>query len=968
MATIHISDPKDRPYGELSIAAYTPMVINGESYKTVMNYAYSSMLRQSGAKAVVKNASTADLFKLFSEYLDQEAKNVQSHAVGPAYKAKFSSGPMKGELDTLLLETGTRKILYYSQSNNTLGINPITNAGQNIVGLALMGIRHELHMRARDRQRSVDQDQLEEDIYRSYLIYYGALRRMRSGDSLSDYQDLSNSDLFNRIGRDLMDKDGIRGSSPEEVLVSIAPSRESVIRMYKNDNLPSIVIDGIHHQGYMIKGIRAEKLRGLRCRLLGEQRRAIFECVAEFVMQNDYEGISPSDFREAIQQAETEADNTEINSLIGMAIECYFKGELPEIEECMTERTRHIYIPTPQEVSEAEKVDMSIPALAVASSATWEEDTSVNQDPIQLWNDHDPRMDPKFAVLLPASETGEIIIGNRAFASVSAFIVYRTMMFYSDVNSVSDTEKLYQHYFRQGEDRSLVPLAEIINRFNDFKDHHYSRRLSDYAKYAIDKSYNQSRSKQDLLLSTGNKEMVFVVHCGQNQPCDKILGASYTRSHKQLILTGANVVGKHLADVRDRLRAERATLAPTSITSDDIGQLIREQPFINSWLTMKLSDYCRTIQKIWKYHSGRVLSRETDGVRPREDRITLALAKAAIDNVYVKCDHLRALESLVPGDPPKYFKAVLHSIKGFCQSTGDGGECPHGILVFLWQRISVMLYFIVQQLREATDSTVISVISVIATAEMLNTEGIDTDTCPRLADDDYDSCIASALLNILSGIANLNLKHAKNIDPYIGREAVNVAISIILDSKDIQANYFGKAASKKVKTRTSTQYTSTRPAGGLKRPTTKSLRIRTGATATPDDPVERISEHEPGEVDEDDHDRTMSEELDAAFAAMSDDDDSEADVFDDESDEDSLDGSMEMSPRRNQIIDHIRTVFPTGSIQGWEGSGGSLPRTSEVDDLLELISSAVGIIRKAKGITARTKRNRVMFFASNRNL
>ena len=964
MATIHISDPKDRPYGNLSISAYTPMVINGESYKTVLNYAYSSILRQSGGKAVVKNASTGDLFKVFSEYLDQEAKNVQSHAVGPAYKAKFSSGPMKGDLDALLLETGTRKILYYSQSNNTLGINPITNTGQNIVGLALMGIRHELHMRARERQRLTDEEQLEEDIYRSYLIYYGALRRMRSGDSLGEYQDLSNSDLFNRIGRDLMEKDGIRGTSPEEVLVSISPSRESVIRMYRNENLPGIVKNGINHQGYMIRGLRAEKLRGLRCRLLAEQRRAIFECVAEFVMKTEYEGISPSDFKEAIQQAETGADNDEMNSLIGMAIECYFKGELPEIEECMAERTRHIYIPTPQEVSEAEKVDMSIPSLAAPSTTTWDEDTTATQEPIQLWHDHDPKMDPKFAVLLPASETGDIIIGNRAFASVSAFIVFRTMLFYSDVNDNSGAEKLYQEYFRYGEDRTLVPLSDLINRFNAFRDQHYARRLGEYAKYAMDKSYQQSRSKQDLLLSTGNKEIVYVVYCGQNQPCDKVLGAAYVRSHKQLIMTGTNVVGKHLVLIRQRLREERSTQPPVTITSDDVNKLIQEQPFINSWLTMKLADYCRTIQKIWKYHSARVLSREADGIGPREDRITLDLAVAAIDNVYIKCDHLRTLESLVPGDPPEYFKSVVNSIKGFVRATGDGAECPLAILEFLWKRISVMLYFILRQLRNTRDDTVINVINVIATAEMLNTEGIDTDTCPRLADDEYDSCIASALLNILSGIAKLNLKHAKNIDPYIGKEAVNLAISIILDSKDIQANYFGKSNSKKVKTRditTPTRGTDGRPAGGFKRPTTKSLKIKTPSfpeADTQDDP------RSDGSEEDDEHDRTMMEELDAAFDAMS--DDSEADVYDDGSDEGSLDGSMEMSPRRNQIIDHVRTIFPTGSIQGWDG--GSLPKTSEVDELLELISSAVPIIRNAKGISSRTKRNRVMFFASNRNL
>ena len=966
MATIHLSDPKDRPYGELSISAYTPMVINGESYKTVLNYAYSSMLRQSGGKAVVKNASTADLFKIFSEYLDQEAQNVQSHAVGPAYKAKFSSKSMKEDLDKILLETGTRKILYYSQSNNTLGINPVTNTGQNMVGLALMGIRHELHMRAREKQHSVDQEQLEEDIYRSYLIYYGALRRMRSGDSLSDYQDLSNSDLFNRIGKDLMDKDGIRGSSPEEVLVSISPTRDSVIRMYRNSNLPSFVVDGINHQGHMIRGLRAEKLRGLRCRLLAEQRQAIFECVAELVMKNDYEGISPSDFKEAIQQAETEAGNEEINTLIGMAIECYFKGELPEIEECMTERTRHIYIPTPQEVSDAEKIDMSIPALSTHSTVNWEEDTSRSEEPIQLWHDHDPKMEPRFAILLPASETGEIVIGKHTFASVSAFIVYRTMMFYSDINDNGGADKLYQDYFRQGEDRTLVPLSEVINRFNDFKDYHYTNRLSKYAKYAIDKSYDQSRSKQDLLLSTRNKEIVYIVYCGQNQPCDKVLGAAYVRSHKQLILAGNNFVGKHLAVVRERLRAIRSTQPHVSITNNDIDTLIREQPFINSWLTMKLSDYCRTIQKVWKYHSGRVLSRESGGIRSREDRITLDLAKAAIDNVYVKCDHMRTLESIVPGDAPQYFKSVLHSIKGFCQSTGDGNECPYVMVEFLWKRISVMLYFILRQLREAGDSSVVNVINVIASAEILNTEGTDTDTCPRLADDEYDSCIASAILNILSGIANLNLKHAKNIDPYIGKEAVNVAISIILDSKDIQANYFGKNPNKKVKTRHHTpdtsEDTSTRPTGGFKRPSTKSLGVKSDYVPISEERPETGSQ----ESDEDEHelDRTLSAELDAAFDALSDDDDSEGE-FSEGSDEDSY-GSTEMSPRRNQIIDHVRTVFPTGSIQGWEG--GVLPRTQEVEELLDIISSAVTIIRKAKGITARTKRNRVMFFASNRNL
>lgn len=92
-----------------------------------------------------------------------------------------------------------------------------------------------------------------------------------------------------------------------------------------------------------------------------------------------------------------------------------------------------------------------------------------------------------------------------------------------------------------------------------------------------------------------------------------------------------------------------------------------------------------------------------------------------------------------------------------------------------WNRISVMLSVLIQNLKPATSE---NIRQVLAKSEMLASE---TANCVRILANEQDNCIVSAILNLLTGIMKFKEEFSGNLD--LDADDVILAGSIILNNK-----------------------------------------------------------------------------------------------------------------------------------------------------------------------------------------
>lgn len=93
-----------------------------------------------------------------------------------------------------------------------------------------------------------------------------------------------------------------------------------------------------------------------------------------------------------------------------------------------------------------------------------------------------------------------------------------------------------------------------------------------------------------------------------------------------------------------------------------------------------------------------------------------------------------------------------------------------------WDRLIVMIYFLIQHINNANQQ---DVRKVIASIEMLNSQKVSCEGLNSNLDDERDNCIASALANLLVGIEAFKYQYGEHIP--LGKHDINLAASIILN-------------------------------------------------------------------------------------------------------------------------------------------------------------------------------------------
>lgn len=132
-------------FGEFSNFARFPIFLDGKRWRTSEHYFQAQKFDDTAYQEEIRLAKTAmkaaQLGRDRSRKLRREWESVKVSVMRTAVLAKFSQHE---DLKTLLLSTGTRKLVEHTERDNYWGDGG-DGSGKNRLGLILMEVRTELH-------------------------------------------------------------------------------------------------------------------------------------------------------------------------------------------------------------------------------------------------------------------------------------------------------------------------------------------------------------------------------------------------------------------------------------------------------------------------------------------------------------------------------------------------------------------------------------------------------------------------------------------------------------------------------------------------------------------------------------------------------------------------------------------------------------------------------------------------------
>ena len=207
------------------------------------------------------------IYQIYNQSLQQEIFNIISDATHKGYEVRFQDP----KLQTILLRTGNFPIQYESQ-DPFLGIGADGN-GANLVGKILMQLRHNIRVRSSEAARESDLESKYKKIYDTYLAYV-ILRREISDNKkqLAEYIGMTPEQIISKFG--------------SKNITFGVPTQETVIQLYKQDQLPQVVMNEIYSPGGTLSmNMRKMMLGQLRNQLLRDKEDIIFNSYLEYMLK-----------------------------------------------------------------------------------------------------------------------------------------------------------------------------------------------------------------------------------------------------------------------------------------------------------------------------------------------------------------------------------------------------------------------------------------------------------------------------------------------------------------------------------------------------------------------------------------------------------------------------------------------------------------------------------------------------------
>jgi predicted NAD-dependent protein-ADP-ribosyltransferase YbiA (DUF1768 family) len=209
------------------------------------------------------------IYQIYNKSKQEELFNTISDAVHKGYEARLKDPDIK----RILIGTENFPIRYESQ-DPFLGMGP-DGKGSNLVGKVLMQIRHNLRVMGDIELRQVSEQSKYNDIYNTYLAYMVLRTEMFDNkNQLVEYLGLSPPQIVSKYGI----SNFVKG----------LPSQDTIIDMYKRDNLNPIVMKEIYQPGTMVINMRKTGLRRLKNRLDVDKNTFIFNSYLHYMIKKNF--------------------------------------------------------------------------------------------------------------------------------------------------------------------------------------------------------------------------------------------------------------------------------------------------------------------------------------------------------------------------------------------------------------------------------------------------------------------------------------------------------------------------------------------------------------------------------------------------------------------------------------------------------------------------------------------------------
>lgn len=422
---IMLFNPKDKPFGELSNNALTPMTIDRERWDTVTNYIYGMALRVSTYQTTLQTIPVSEVKEAFVTLSQETANNTITWAAEEGLNVKFKDP----KLIELLLSTGSAEIKYVSP-NPLLGIGP-DGKGENRYGKLLMQMRTRMQNASSMESQEKDEEAERDIVYTAYMANQALRQAVRQGDAnLSGYRGLTPSGMLDqyrvaysiKMAADqagdvtaryeglslenmasrfrehvyaIREATDINASGPLDIYEGMSSSQLiDYFRKNGTDDLPGVSKDAVwnlYTQGYLdpaikyslagfpsalIAAARRSEIAGLRTRQLRKKRTVAFDLYLDYLLAKEYPLVQPDKYALAIMQAKHGYSQTAIMTAEDDLYELYVSGELPnDLESRIASAISNIVVPSPEEVREAEAASTH-PQLSVKSEEPVQDVTS----------------------------------------------------------------------------------------------------------------------------------------------------------------------------------------------------------------------------------------------------------------------------------------------------------------------------------------------------------------------------------------------------------------------------------------------------------------------------------------------------------------------------------------------------------------------------------------------------------------
>lgn len=360
--TIKIYNPKSTPYGPLSNNYVQYLKIDDSIWSTVTNYVLANMLitplyrnaiQASTTQGVPKKTNIEDkvkqiitnreveqkrplsaeekekirtmvnqeiimekmnIYQKYNYYLNLERIEMMSKSLRDAYSAKVMENK---ELQKALASTGDAEIIYESK-NADLGITP-EGKGLNLLGKALMQVRHVAKVEIEKLEKDAERKELEIQVFTAYTAQTLLEKELLKPADIRVYHGLSALEIIAQYKKNY----------PRATIDMSDKNKANIIEMYNKGLLP-LVKKEIEKPGTLSQLVYNKNLNQYRMKMISIHHKTIVEMYTEYVIQKKYPQMEEVQVKEAAKQLAISAPNKEAYSDLATAITSqYYRGNFP---------------------------------------------------------------------------------------------------------------------------------------------------------------------------------------------------------------------------------------------------------------------------------------------------------------------------------------------------------------------------------------------------------------------------------------------------------------------------------------------------------------------------------------------------------------------------------------------------------------------------------------------------------------